>query len=326
MGAAVRVLLCAEEDWSDPTMERLGASGIELGGRASSGGDALAQHRRGENDALIIVGDLDGCHGSRIAKVLNRTRSVPTLIVCTEAHHAEAQRAANEQRGSNIHVLPLASFRPEIVAERLRPPVVAPPLAPEETPWVPSPSNFAVAAVGREHFDAVVLIGSAGTPNLLPRLLKRTRHREAPLVVAVHHNPRWSEAFSGWIEQLTGQPVMPWTAGSLAPRATYVVRSEGDGETLRPDLGGVVKSLVGGGRRVLALLASGMGMCDVESLTRLRDAGGLIVGLRPVLCPQPAMVHSAISADLLEASGSIEELGWLVAHARLLRRVTPVVG
>src|SRR5690606_19314375 len=232
---------CADDDWSDPTMDRLSASGIELGGRASSGGDALAQHRRGQNDALIIVGDLDGCHGSRIAKVLNRTRAVPTVIVCSEAHHAEALRAANEQGGPNIHVLPLPAFRPEAVAERLRPGTTALATEPEEKPWIPSPSNLAVAMVGREHFDAVVLIGSAGTPNLLPRLLKRTRHREAPLVVAVHHNPRWSEAFSAWVAQLTGQPVLPWSSGSMAPRATYVVRSEGDGETLRPNLGEVVK-------------------------------------------------------------------------------------
>lgn len=326
MAAATRVLLCAEEDWSEP-LECFRASGFELQARASSGGEALAKHRRGDNDVVIIVGDLDGCHGSRIAKVLNLTRPVPTLIVCTEGHARDAQEAASARGGPGVKVLSLPTFRAELIVERLREVLGMPSLAVDPANDTASASwvDPGIADVGREHFDAVVLLGSAGTPNLLPRLLSRAVVRQAALIVAVHHNPRWSDAFSAWVGQLTGEPAVPWNGGPLSPRTVYVVRSEGDGEILRPNLGAVVKNLVGAGRRILALMASGMGDADVESLTMLRAAGGVLVTLRPSLCPHATMVESAMEAGLVDVLASIDELAWLIAHAKSLRRLRPVV-
>jgi len=187
--------------------------------------------------------------------------------------------------------------------------------------WNDSEADDAIESVARAGHDAMVLVGSAGTPHLLPRLLPKAVVGGVPLVVAVHHNPRFSDDFVGWVGELCGRPPRPFDADAVVgagPQAVFVapaVESSDDDGRLLPDLGGLLESLVTRGLRLLVCIASGMDDPMAPHLHGVLGAGGHVIALNPDECSQPSMVMAALDAGVVEAEVSVEGVAWLLAWA-----------
>lgn len=294
---------------------------MQLCGRASTGGELLAQFRAQRPDLVVIAGDIDGCHGVRIAGTVGRERAVPIVLLVEPGAQDEA-RDELEARGVAAHVVTAACLggSDETSASVLRTTLqllasrVAP--NPESEPLAVRPH---LPPVAREGFDAVVLVGSAGTPHMLPELLAARPRSAVPLVVAVHHNPRMSDAFCSWVGELVGQcpePLCPERyVGELYPLHVAEASARGGDGGLEPDLGAVVDSVVAVDRRVLVCVASGMGLTGLDAVRRVRTCGGVVLALDPSCCSQPAMSAAVVGAGLADHVVTLPELAWMIAHA-----------
>lgn len=177
-------------------------------------------------------------------------------------------------------------------------------------------------------FDAVVLVGSAGTPHLLPRLLPASRVGAAPLLVAVHHNPRFSADFIDWLGELSGREARDYDADAMTRAASgelFAARAEpvpdGCPGTLGPDLGGILLALTGRSLRVLACVASGMDDPVGPGLESVRNGGGHVLTLAADACAQPSMVLAARAAGVVDDEVDVVGMAWVLAAARA--RATP---
>jgi two-component system chemotaxis response regulator CheB len=316
MRGPLRLLACADLE----TTLRLEAAlddvqVVQLCGRASSGGEMLAQFRALRPDLVLIAGDVDGCHGVRIAAALARERPVPTVLLVERGAQDDA-RDEVDARGVDAHLL--VDGGDETSASILRTTLqlmatrVLPLVQPEPTLVRPH-----LAVVARSGFDALVLVGSAGTPHMLPDLLGPRPPSAVPLVVAVHHNPRMSEAFCAWVGELVGLEPHPLGHRVLDLQPLHVAEASAQGGDagLEPDLAAVVDHVVGAGRRVLVCVASGMGLTALDALRRVRGLGGVVVALDPSTCSQPAMSAAVLAAGLADHVVSLPELAWLLGRA-----------
>lgn len=174
-----------------------------------------------------------------------------------------------------------------------------------------------------EAYDAVVLLGSAGTPHLLPRLLPASRVGAAPLVVAVHHNPRFSDDFFDWVGELSGRrPLRYDTDAVLVARpealfaAAAVQRLGWDPGELGPDLGGVLLTLAARSLRLLVCVASGMEDPVTAGLAAVVRHGGHVAALAARHCAQDGLVRAAQAAGAVDAEVDVDGMAWLIRCAR----------
>ena len=142
----------------------------------------------------------------------------------------------------------------------------------------------------------------------------------APLIVAVHHNPRFSDGFVEWVGELTDSRSRPLTWDALAEAtpgsvfAAPAVANE-DGR-LQPDLDALLYALAEGGLTMLVAVASGMDDPLVPGLRAVTEAGGAVVALDPRDCAQPALVEAAIGAGVVDATVRVEALAWVIGAAK----------
>jgi chemotaxis response regulator CheB len=290
---------------------------LQLCGRASSGGETLAQFRALRPDLVLIAGDVDGCHGVRVAGALAREKPTPTVLLVEPGAQDEA-RDELEARRVEAHVV-VGSPTDDAGRQRLR--VALQQLAARLIPAVEPESSLIrmhLPPVALSGFDAVVLLGSAGTPHMLPDLLGTRAPSSVPLVVAVHHNPRMSDAFCGWVGELVGLAPHPLRArGPMQLHALHVAEATATGGegSLEPDLAAVVDRVMDGDRRVLVCVASGMGLTALDALRRVRTCGGVVVALDPSSCSQPAMSAAVVGAGLADHVVSLSELAWVLGNA-----------
>jgi chemotaxis response regulator CheB len=286
---------------------------MRLIGRAASGGEMLAQFRTLRPDLVLIAGDVDGCHGVRVAGALARHRCVPMLLAVEPGAEAEARQEC-QRREVEADVVACSGSMGDGVAQALLA-LSADLLADSADPDVTSVRGELVE-VAAEGFDATVLVGSAGTPHLLPELLGPRKGREIPLVIALHHNPRLSDAFCDWVGELAELVPQPLSAigGGGLPRLTVAGASPCSGDGLEPDLDGVVDRVCNGGRRLFIGVGSGMGVTGVGALRRARAYGGVVAVIDPASCSQPGMPAAVIGAGLADHVVTIAELSWLIAY------------
>ena len=173
-----------------------------------------------------------------------------------------------------------------------------------------------------EPYDAIVLMGSAGTPHLLPRLLPKSRLGAAPLVVSVHHNPGFSEDFLHWVGELAGRRVCafdPRAVAAAGSAALFAASAELDPDSagrLGPDLGGLLTRLADRRLRLLVCIASGMADPVVAGLLAVKSAGGHVVCLSPTACSQPGMGDLARAAGVVTANVDVDAMAWLLSRGR----------
>lgn len=248
---------------------------------------------------VVIDGEVDGRGGVRVAAAMVGIRTVPmVLLVEPETEDDVSGRA---KRRGLAHVITRA-WKGGPVAALF------------ETEASPFPS---LSAMLTRPFEAIVLLGSAGTPHMLPTLLPTLRRGGVPVVVAVHHNPRLSESFAEWVGEMTGvHPTPLATPSSQLPPLT-VARADPGIDALQPNLGEVLLNVVERCQNVLVAVASGM---EFEGLDAVRTAlrrGGTLVALHPERCPQPAMAQRLLDAGLDPVLCTQDEI------ARVIRLATP---
>ena len=309
-----RALVCADErlGWSREHLPDDG-SGWEWVGPVVSGSEAMACLSQQPLDVVVIAGDIDGCDGSRVAAAVARRSGATVVLLSSPQSEGELQDELMSrgvaQRVSVVPLLhPRSSAREALEPLRTRLFMSTPRGSSLGRPRVLPAVRPEVLAIAESGIDATMLVGSAGTPQLMPDLLGPRTETEASLTVAVHHNPRWSDGFVEWVNELAGFPA----AGQL----DVVPAAAVDGGTcLSPNLGKIIRDALGRGDRTLVCIASGMTEEGLEALSKARTRGAAVVVLDPALCPQPAMVEMAIGAGWADAVVSIDELAWLIAHA-----------
>ena len=292
-------------------------------GVVDSRGDALAlmAHRP---DVVVVDATLDADRGVSFAKRL--AGSSPVLLVVEPGReHAATSALAGARRvvqviGRDVVERGEASSD-SVVRTRLCLLAAQRQGAATLVPDADLACGAVLEALAREGHDAVVVVGSAGTPHLLPRLLPKAAGGGAPLVVAVHHNPRFSDDFIAWVGELCGRPPRRFDADavvSAGPHAVFVapaVESTGAQGQLLPDLGGLLESLADRGLRLLVCVASGMDDPMAPRLDAVVHAGGSVIALNPDECSQPSMVEAALAAGVVGAEVSVEGIAWLIGRA-----------
>lgn len=229
---------------------------------------------------VVIDGDVDGRGGVRAAAAMAGVRVVPTVLLVEPSAHDEVIRQATRRGLGKIVVRP---WRGGVVEALF------------ETKASPFPS---LSALLTRPFEAIVLLGSAGTPHMLPALLPTLRCGGVPVVVAVHHNPRLSESFAEWLGEITGAHPSPLSPGfSMLPPLT-VARADPGIDALQPNLDAVLHNVAKRSRNVLVAVGSGMQFEALDAVRTVLRRGGTLVALQPDRCPQPAMVHRLLDAGL----------------------------
>lgn len=279
--------------------------GVEVLASVADAIDAIGEFQRAQPSHVVIDGDLDGSGGVRLAIAMHAIRSVPMVAVVTPEQKPEVLRKLRHRSLGDVRVACWA----DAIGPGLAPPLFAPPTVLRSRPG-PVCDEAAV-----EGYEAIVVLGSAGTPHMLPTLLPSLKPGGVPLVVAVHHNARLSASFAEWVGSLTGASPEPLRGSSRPlPRLT-VARAASDTEVLQPDLDGVLLEILTSTRRVLVIVISGMEFEGLHTVRLAVERGADLVALHPGLCPQPAMVQKLLSTGLAPRLCSHAEISELIGRS-----------
>lgn len=296
-----RVLLCVTQKFADALVRRIWAEfGCAPVESVTDVFDAVEAFGPAEPTHVVIDGELDARGGVRIASALAARRQVPTVLVVEPELREEVCQLLRQRALEHVHVVcwnngtvpslfaPEASSSGELRAD--------------------------VSELAERSYDGVVLLGSAGTPHMLPMLVPKLKRTIVPLVVAVHHNPRLSESFAEWVGELANMcPEVLLDRASLG--ALTVVRAESGFDALQPDLDAVLTAVHARGPRLLIIVASGMEFEGVAALRRAISDGAVLVALHPDLCSQAAMVHRILEAGLDPMLCTQQEIAQLIRWA-----------
>lgn len=296
-----RVLLCVTPQYVDALKRQIWAEfGCGPVESVTDVFDAVEAFGSSEPTHVVIDGELDARGGVRIASATASKGAVPTALVVEPEMREEVCRLVKERCLDHVRVV---CWDDGTVRS----------LFGEEAPAVEA-LGANISALAERSYDAVVLLGSAGTPHMLPMLVPKLKHTLVPLVVAVHHNPRLSDSFAEWVGELADmQPHRLVGDRSLA--ALTVVRTESGVDALQPDLGAVLTDLHARSRRLLIIVASGMCFEGVDALRVAVRDGAVLVALNPELCSQPAMVHRLLEAGLSPMLCTQDEIARLIRYA-----------
>lgn len=248
---------------------------------------------------VVIDGQVDGRGGVRAAAAMVGIRAVPTVVLVEPDMQEDVARQARRRGLDRVAVRPWDGGLVRALFET------------EETPFP------GLAELLTRSFEAVVVLGSAGTPHMLPTLLPALRLGGVPVVVAVHHNPRLSESFADWIGEITGARPAPLSEGTAALPPLTVAQANPGVEALQPNLDAVLRNVTERCRNVLVVVASGMEFEGLDAVRSALSGGGTLVALHPDRCPQPAMTQRLLDAGLEPVLCTQEEV------ARLIRLATP---
>ena len=293
-----RVLVCAPPQRAEWIGARVRAEfGVAPAHVVENAIDAVGVFLSEAPTHVVIDGEVDGRGGVRAAAAMAGIRTAPTVLLVEPESEEEVTRHARRRALGQVVVRPWNGGAVEALFE---------------TEASPFPG---LSALLTRPFEAIVLLGSAGTPHMLPALLPALRRGGVPVVVAVHHNPRLSESFAEWVGEITGARPAPLSSDALPPLT--VARADPGIDVLQPNLGEVLLNVVERTRNVLVAVASGM---EFEGLDAVRTAlfrGGTLVALHPDRCPQPAMAQRLLDAGLDPVLCTQEEI------ARVIRLAMP---
>lgn len=293
-------MLCVTQKYVDALQRRIwsefGCAPVEA---VTDVFDAVEVFGSAEPSHVVIDGELDARGGVRLASALASRREVPTVLVVDPSLREEVCQLVRQRSLGNVHVVCWqegavpALFAERAAADALRPDVIA---------------------LAQRPYECVVLLGSAGTPHMLPMLVPKLDRTLVPLVVAVHHNPRLSESFAEWVGELANmRPKGLCDTSHLA--ALTVVRAQSGFDVLQPDLDAVLTTVHARDKRLLVIVASGMEFEGVGALRLAVDDGAVLVALRPESCSQPAMVHRLLDAGLEPMLCTEQEIARLIRCA-----------
>ena len=298
-----RILVCAPAERADRIARSVRAElDVEPAALVDNPIDAVGVFLCEAPTHVVIDGALDGCGGVRIVGAMLGIRGAP-MVLLADAAEADGVRKTIVHRGF-AHVTVRAWDGHAV-----------PRLFTEED--VPMPS---IGVLLEEPYEAVVFLGSAGTPHMLPHLLPKLRPDGVPLVVAVHHNPRLSESFAEWVGEIAGIDPGRGGASETTLPPLCVARADSRVATLQPDLGQVLVDVLGHASKLLIVVASGMEFEGLEAVRVALSRGATLVALHPEQCPQPAMVQRLLDAGLQPTLCTRDEIARVI---RLASHVSP---
>ncbi len=303
-----RVLLCARERRSDGLARQIRDElGTEVIDSVPDAIDAIGAFQCMAPSHVVIDGEVDGSGGVRLASAMHSMRPVPTVVVVNPEMRNEVSGKLQQR---SIESVRIACWGDGASPGRT-PPLFAPRSIESA---IPAPAVFPVVGAPGA-FEAIVLLGSAGTPHMLPTLLPKLEAGGVPLVVAVHHNARLSSSFAEWVGNLVGADAEPLRCdiGSL-PQLT-VARATSDSSALQPDLDRVLLDVMMSKKRLLVIIASGMEFEGLHAVRLAVERGAELVALQPALCPQPAMVRRVLESGLQPRLCTHAEIAWLIQQA-----------
>ncbi|MEM6292376.1 MAG: chemotaxis protein CheB [Myxococcota bacterium] len=305
-----RVLLCADGPRLDLLVARAAVdfpNGEVI--TVDNGIDAVGRFHAVAPGRVVIEGRIDGRGGLRLGGALTNSRAVPLSLVVEPEEREDIEREATRRGLQTVHI---ATW------ERTAGGPVCPALLPgcksaDVDPALPSALCDPV--------DAIVMLGSAGTPHMLPTMLPTLSATGVPLVVAVHHNPRLSGSFSDWISDLAGVPAQPLEGFSLPLPPLTVAGATHDVEGLQPNLDTVLRRVMQLPGKLMVIVTSGMEFEGAAAVREAKERGAVLVALRPDRCPQPAMVERLIEAGLQPLLCTHAEIAQIILRATRARRV-----
>ncbi|MBV1859297.1 MAG: hypothetical protein KUG77_12855 [Nannocystaceae bacterium] len=301
-----RVLLCVTPQYVDALARRIWAEfGCAPVESVTDVFDAVEVFGSIKPSHVVIDGELDARGGVRIASALASRRLVPTVLVVEPDLRQEVCQLLQQRNLDHVHVVCWddGTVRSLFPAE----------------PVDSGALRSDVAALAARSYEAVLLLGSAGTPHILPTLVPKLQRTLVPLVVAVHHNPRLSESFADWVGELANMHPQPLQDGtSLAPLT--VVRAQSGVDALQPDLDAVLTTVHALRTQLLVIVASGMQFEGVAALRLAVGDGAVLVALHPESCSQPAMVQRILDAGLNPVLCTQDEIAQLIRRATVAER------
>lgn len=295
----LRVLICASAPRAASLEERVRSEGdAEIVASVDNPIDAVGVFLSTKPTHVVVDGELDGRSGVRMAAGLAGIRVVPTVLVVDSTERDDVRRQVERRGFEHVRVASwVGSEAPSLFVANAR-----------------ATSFHTVSPLLSRTFEAIVLLGSAGTPHMLPTLVPRLRRDGVPLVVGVHHNPRLSSSFAEWVGDLAGVAPEPLRGGPSLP-ALAVARAAQDVDALQPNLDQVLRHVSERCDELLVIVASGMQFEGLAALQTALDRGATLVALHPERCPQPAMVQCLLDAGLKPSLCTHDEIAQLIRLA-----------
>lgn len=317
---------------SDPAINVMGASG--------SGYEVLELLRKKRPHVITMDIEMPGLDGFETTRKIMETSPVPIVIVSAKLNPGRAENVFKSLEAGAVAVVEkppgpghaeyetlaadlvrMVKLMAEVKVIRRwgRPPPAAPPLMTEQ-----QRSLFRE----RSPIDLVVLGASTGGPQAIQKLIKSL---EAPLPVPIlvvqHIAQGFMEGFVEWLRNSTKQPAEIAAAGEL-PRAGHIYfppddfHMELDGEGrfilhrgekrhgMRPSVSVLFRSAAQrAGRRVIAIILTGMGRDGADEMKALRDLGALTFAQDQDSCVVFGMPREAIELGAAQFVMSPEEIG-----------------
>lgn len=313
---------------------------LHVVGEARDGLEGVRLGRVLRPDLVVLDIDLPGLDGVEVTRRLLALQPVPILVFCgttgDPAHRGfEALRAgamalvekprpggdrspaaAAREVVERLHVL--AGVR----AVRWRAKFGTPP-----TPRTPPPLD------GPGRVDVVGIAASTGGPAALATILGRLpADLRAPVLVAQHMTPGFTDGLARWLSSVGRLPVVVARGGERPAPGTVYLAADGcslwlgatgllgcdrrpDGALVRPSCDLLLDSLARTAReRALGVVLTGMGSDGAAGLRALRAAGGRTLAQEAASCAVASMPLAA-----LEAGGAEEALPLEALAARIVR-------
>lgn len=185
-------------------------------------------------------------------------------------------------------------------------------------------ARSAAARGGTRELTLLLVVGSTGAPRALERLVPALRGTTAAIVVVQHLPPGGQVAFARWIEGL-GVAARPAQHGDVLTAGRALIAPAGrhllvEGSVVRLAPGGpgelhvpagdrAISSAASLGRRLVALVLSGMGRDGALGIARALDAGATCLAQSPDESAAPSMPRAALEVSPRVRALTLERLG-----------------
>lgn len=313
--------------------ETLEEGGCQVIGRAMDGSMALRLVMDEDPDVITLDLEMPRMDGFTFLRILQKTRNTPVIVITSDARPEAALMAlelgardfvVKPARASEIKAMKgqlLTRVRTLAALRGRVPPTWAPP------PDVQVPQGTALAAIGC----------STGGPRALRDMLGRLRQPlRAPILIAQHMPPRFTEAFADRLGKSTGLDVAEGRDGEILTPG--MIRIAPGGRHLQVELAGsqlrsrVMEPAVldrwvpsvdllfesaarAVGARLLAVVLTGMGKDGTEGARAIRAVGAPLWTESALTAAVDGMPGAAARAHGLADRIPLDELAILFARA-----------
>lgn len=305
--------------------------GVEVVGTAADGAEAVARVRDLRPDVITLDVAMPTMDGIAVLKALRRAGSTTRAIMVsslTGANDPTTVEALLE--GAFDHVQKPAGLEPHLAREAIRLSLAEKLQAVRAAMRHPGVAAVSADAVGGPlawrsdlPYDAIAIGTSTGGPEALRTLIPGLpAGMPVPAFVVQHMPAMFTPTLAARLDELASARVRHAAAGMpVEPGGVYVApggrhlrleRTERGVACMiddsaprlgcRPSFDTLLESMVPiYGRRMVAVVLTGMGCDGLAGCRRLRDAGGLVIAQSPETCAVYGMPKAVVDDSLASA-------------------------